>query len=132
MPALPLIATALLEVKPDFWELQEGREGCSFFLNLRILPCFGWEDLGQWARLCLLLVPVCKCYCPINLRNWPIQQPHPIRTLEKSNIHSFFPSSILNCCRPKDAAMSDFPEIKSTHSLVAKHVTPELWAKVKR
>ena len=26
--------------------------------------------------------------------------------------------------------MSDFPEIKSTHSLVAKHVTPELWAKV--
>merc|ERR1711963_726100 len=29
-----------------------------------------------------------------------------------------------------DAAMSDFPEIKSTHSLVAKHVTPELWAKL--
>ena len=28
--------------------------------------------------------------------------------------------------------MSDFPEIKSTHSLVAKHVTPELWAKVKK
>jgi len=26
--------------------------------------------------------------------------------------------------------MSDFPEIKSTHSLVAKHVTPELWAKL--
>merc|ERR1711946_64965 len=23
---------------------------------------------------------------------------------------------------------ADFPEIKSTHSLVAKHVTPELWA----
>ena len=26
--------------------------------------------------------------------------------------------------------MSDFPEIKSTHSLVAKYVTPELWAKL--
>jgi protein-arginine kinase len=26
--------------------------------------------------------------------------------------------------------MSDFPEIKSAHSLVAKHVTPELWAKL--
>jgi len=26
--------------------------------------------------------------------------------------------------------MSDFPEIKSAHSLVAKHVTPELWGKL--
>ena len=37
MPALPLIATALLEVKPDSWELQEGLECCSFFLNLKNL-----------------------------------------------------------------------------------------------
>ena len=100
MPALPLIATALLEVKPDSWELQGGLECCSFFLNYRSLPCLGWELLGQWPHFCLVLVPVCKCYCPINLRNWPIQQPHPMRTLEKSNIHSFFPSSILHCCRP--------------------------------
>merc|ERR1711962_762565 len=30
----------------------------------------------------------------------------------------------------KDFLMSDFPEIKSKHSLVAKYVTPELWAKL--
>ena len=29
-----------------------------------------------------------------------------------------------------DAAMSDFPEIKSTHSLVAKYVTAPLWEKL--
>merc|ERR1711994_513874 len=29
------------------------------------------------------------------------------------------------------AKHSEFPEIKSSHSLVAKHVTPELWAKLK-
>ena len=33
VPALPLIATALLEVKPDSEELQGGLECCSFFLN---------------------------------------------------------------------------------------------------
>ena len=41
MPALPLIATALLEVKPDSWELQEGLECCSFFLNLKSLTLLG-------------------------------------------------------------------------------------------
>ena len=54
MPALPLIATALLEVKPDSWELQEGLECCSFFLNPKNLTLLGMETFRTMITFVLV------------------------------------------------------------------------------